>query len=49
MIARLKLMKNLGHVSLFSSMITVPVEQCGFRDSVGSVGAYSFFFTRSRS
>ena len=44
MIARLKLMKDLGHVSLFSAMITVPVEQCWFRDNVGSVGADSLFF-----
>ena len=37
-IATLKVTKNLGQILLFTSWITIPVQQCGFWDSVDSVG-----------
>ena len=32
-------MKNLGQVCLFSSLFTIPVEQCGCWDGASSAGA----------
>ena len=42
LIATLKLTKNQGQGSLFSSLTTIPVKYFGFRDSVSSVGVVFF-------
>ena len=36
------MIKNLGQVCLFSSLITILVEQCEFWDNVGIVGVACF-------
>lgn len=42
LIVTLNLIKNQGQGSLFSSLTTIPVKYCGFRDSVSSVGVVFF-------